>query len=67
MDNLTAIFICVLCEIICIVTLIHDIREDRKTDRERKLEYFRNEKCTEKTWHCDYCGTDGCGFHPNND
>ena len=51
----------------CIITLVRNIREDRESDRLYAIEDCRNVPCEGKTEHCDYCGTDDCIYHPNNE
>jgi hypothetical protein len=70
MEKLIEIIFCIFIEIICIKILIHDRKEDRINDLKYKLEdrfNYKNIPCTEKSEHCDYCGTDSCIYHPNND
>jgi hypothetical protein len=69
MENPIFLFISFFALIICIATLIRDIKIDKETDRIESLSMYEYENpfCTEKSEHCDYCGTDNCIFHPNND
>lgn len=70
MENIILISVGIIIMAICVVVLIHDIKDDRENDRLEMKNYmkdFVNIPCTEKSEHCDYCGTDGCLYHPNNE
>lgn len=67
MENTIFISISVLGMIVCVIILIRDIRTDRNTDQIESMSMYcyNNPACTEKTEHCDYCGTDTCMHHAN--
>jgi hypothetical protein len=67
MENIIYILIAVLGMTIGLIVLIRDIKNDKESDRIYELMWFRESSCTEKSEHCDYCGTDSCLYHPNND
>ena len=66
METIIEILFCVIFEIYCIKKLIRDRRDDKINDWIYEQENFKNPPCIAESEHCDYCGTDDCMYHPNN-
>jgi hypothetical protein len=66
MEAIIEILICVFVVTYCIKKIIHDRKIDKANDLRYKQEDSGIFPCETESEHCDYCGTDDCIYHPNN-